>query len=186
MFPAEAQDAVWNPDPDTLVGTAFNFNSGRGRRVEGGYFVEGDWSFSSGSDACAWIILGTPIYEDSQQPIKRLWALLPRRDWDIVDVWFAAGLRGSASNDIHVKGAFVPDAFTVEPETFDGRLTPGSGVNAGYIYRLPLFPVFPYNVSTPALGTARGALESFIAATAARPECANQAQRQLHIAESAA
>jgi 3-hydroxy-9,10-secoandrosta-1,3,5(10)-triene-9,17-dione monooxygenase len=186
MFAAEAQDVVWYPDPDTLVGTALTFNSGRARPVDGGYFLEGDWSFSSGSDACRWMILGTPVFEDGPTPAKRIWALLPRTDWEIVDVWFAAGLRGSASNDIRVKGAFVPREFTVEPETFDGGATPGSEVNAGYIYRLPLFPVFSYNVSTPALGIARGALEAFIEATAARQERANQPQRQMRIAESAA
>ncbi len=187
MFPADAQDAVWSSDPDTLVGTAFNFNSGHARPVQGGYFVEGDWSFSSGSDACKWIILGTPIVEaDGAPPSRRIWTLLPRKDWEIVDVWFAAGLRGTASNDIRVKGAFVPSEFTAESETFDGKATPGSTVNAGYIYRLPLFSVFPYNVSTPALGIARGALEAFVAYTASRPERANQPQRQMRIAESAA
>jgi 3-hydroxy-9,10-secoandrosta-1,3,5(10)-triene-9,17-dione monooxygenase len=186
MFAPEAQDAVWQPDPDTLIGTAFSSNSGRARSVDGGYFVEGDWSFSSGSDACSWIILSMPVFEDGPAPTKRIWALLPRRDWEIVDVWFAAGLRGSASNDIRVAGAFVPPEFTVDPETFDGRPTPGSVANSHYIYRLPLFPVFSYNVSTPALGIARGALEAYIQVSAARPERAAQPQRQLRIAESAA
>jgi 3-hydroxy-9,10-secoandrosta-1,3,5(10)-triene-9,17-dione monooxygenase len=186
MFAPEAQDAVWHPDRDTLIGTAFSFNSGRARPVDGGYFVEGEWSFSSGSDACSWIILAMPVYEDGPTPTARIWALLPKRDWEIVDVWFAAGLRGSASNDIRVAGAFVPREFTVEPEAFDGRPTPGSAANSGYIYRLPLFPVFSYNVSTPALGIARGALEAYIQTSATRPERAEQPLRQLRIAESAA
>jgi 3-hydroxy-9,10-secoandrosta-1,3,5(10)-triene-9,17-dione monooxygenase len=186
MFPAEAQDAVWGNDPDTLVGTSFSFNSGRGRPVEGGYIVEGDWSFSSGSDACQWIILGTPIVEGDGPPSRVIWTLLPRANWEIVDVWFAAGLRGTASNDIRVKGAFVPIEFTVEMTTFDGRPTPGSAVNPCYIYRLPLFSVFPYNVSTPALGIARGALAAYVEYTASRPERANLPQRQMRIAESAA
>jgi 3-hydroxy-9,10-secoandrosta-1,3,5(10)-triene-9,17-dione monooxygenase len=186
MFPAAAQDAVWSNDPDTLIGTAFNFNSGRGRPVDGGYFVDGEWSFSSGSDHCEWIILGTPIFDRDGPASKRIWTLLPRKDWEVVDVWFAAGLKGSSSNDIHVRGAFVPSEFTAESETFDGRPTPGSQVNAAYIYRLPLFSVFPYNVSTPALGIARGALEAFVEYTASRPDRANLPQRQMRIAESAA
>ena len=186
MFAAEAQDAVWGSDPDTLVGTAFSFNSGRGRPVEGGYIVEGEWSFSSGSDACQWIILGTPVFEGEGPATRLIWTLLPRHEWEIVDVWFAAGLRGTASNDIRVQGAFVPTEFTVEVTTFDGRPTPGSAVNDCYIYRLPLFSVFPYNVSTPALGIARGALEAYIQYMGSRPDRANLAQRQMRIAESAA
>ena len=184
MFESEAQDAVWSRDSDTLAASAFAFASGRGRPVEGGYFIEGDWQFSSGSNACQWIILGTPIYDGDGPPRKMVWCLLPRPDWEVVDTWFAAGLRGSASNDIRVRGAFVPSAFTVNTAEFDGRPTPGSAVNSGYIYRLPLWSVFPYNVSTPALGIARGAIEAYVQYMGSRPERANMVQRQLRIAES--
>ena len=50
MFPEAAQQAVWGNDAETLVASAFGFSTGRGRQVEGGYWVEGDWQFSSGSD----------------------------------------------------------------------------------------------------------------------------------------
>lgn len=187
MFSAEAQDAVWAADADTLVASAFAFKTGCGRVVDGGYFVQGEWQFSSGSDVCKWIILGTPIVDQDSRPSGRIiWTLLPRRDWEVLDTWYAAGLKGSASNDIRVPGAFVPAAFTVNVGEFDGRPTPGSTTNPGYIYRLPLMPVFPYNVSTPALGIARGALDAFVRYMASRPERANMVQRQLRIAESAA
>ena len=53
------------------------------------------------------------------------------------------------------------------------------------MYRLPLWPIFPFNVSTPVLGVARGALEAYIEYMGSRPERANMPQRQLRIAESA-
>ena len=186
MFALEAQEAVWGREPDALIGSAFAFTTGRGRPVEGGYFIEGDWQFSSGSNACRWIILGTPIFDGDGPPVKNLWCLVERPNWSVVDTWYAAGLKGSASNDIHVAGAFVPELFTLNTAECDGRPTPGSAINAGYNYRLPLWSVFPYNVSTPALGIARGALDAYIEYTASRPERANMAQRQLRISESAA
>jgi 3-hydroxy-9,10-secoandrosta-1,3,5(10)-triene-9,17-dione monooxygenase len=186
MFPADAQDAVWSADQDTLVASAFAFSTGRGRPVEGGYFVEGQWQFSSGSNICQWIILGTPIFDGDGPPKKTLWCLLPRPEWEVVDTWYAAGLKGSASNDIRVPGVFVPSNFTVNPAEFDGRPTPGSASNPGYIYQLPLWSVFPYNVSTPALGIARGAINAYVEYLGSRPERANLVQRQLRIAESAA
>jgi len=186
MFPPEAQDAVWGRDPDTLIASAFNFTTGRGRPVSGGYFIEGTWQFSSGSNACEWIILGTPIYESDGPPAKMLWCLVQRPNWEVVDTWYAAGLKGSASNDIHVDGVFVPEAFTLNTLECDGRPTPGSGLNPGYNYRLPLWSVFPYNVSTPALGIARGALQAYVAYLGSRPERAEMVQRQLRVAESAA
>jgi 3-hydroxy-9,10-secoandrosta-1,3,5(10)-triene-9,17-dione monooxygenase len=187
MFAPTAQNAVWGSDPETLIASAFAFKTGRGRPVEGGYFIEGEWQFSSGSNLCEWVILGTPIYEtsDAQRPSRMLWCLVPRRDWDVVDVWFAAGLKGTASNDIRVAGTFVPAEFTLDTSKCDGRPTPGSSINASPMYRLPLWPIFPFNISTPALGVARGALEAYIEYMGSRPERANMPQRQLRIAESA-
>lgn len=187
MFPPEAQDAVWGQDHDTLIASAFAFKTGRGRPVEGGYRVEGEWQFSSGSDICQWIILGTPIYEDgAERPSRVIWALLPHKDWEILDTWYAAGLKASATNDIRVAGAFVPTEFTLDTSLCDGRPTPGSAINPSPMYRLPVWPVFPYNVSTPALGVARGALEAYVEYMGARPDRANMVQRQLRIGESAA
>ena len=186
MFPPEAQEAVWGREPDTLIASAFAFTTGRGRPVQGGYFIEGNWQFSSGSNACQWIILGTPIYEDDGPPKKTLWCLVARPSWEVVDTWYAAGLRGSASNDIQVQGAFVPELMTLNTSACDGRPTPGSAINPGYNYRLPLWSVFPYNVSTPALGIARGAIDAYVDYVGSRPERASLPQRQLRIAESSA
>jgi 3-hydroxy-9,10-secoandrosta-1,3,5(10)-triene-9,17-dione monooxygenase len=188
MFPSEAQAAVWSGDPDALIASAFAFSTGRGRPVDGGYFIEGEWQFSSGSNAAQWIILGTPIYagEGDGPPVRVVWCLLPRTEWEVVDVWFAAGLKASASNDIRVAGAFVSQAFSLNTAECDGRPTPGSELNPGYNYRLPLWSVFPYNISTPALGIARGALDAYAAYMGSRPERANLVQRHLRISESAA
>jgi 3-hydroxy-9,10-secoandrosta-1,3,5(10)-triene-9,17-dione monooxygenase len=144
------------------------------------------WQFSSGSNACDWIVLGTPIFESEGPPTKMLWCMVQRPNWEVVDTWFAAGLKGSASNDIRVEGVFVPEAFTLDTAECDGRPTPGGGLNPGYNYRLPLWSVFPYNVSTPALGIARGAIDAYVEYMASRPDRANMVQRQLRISESAA
>ncbi len=183
MFPPEAQEAVWGSEPDTVVGTAFTADSGMAKPVDGGFWLEGRWKFSSGVHAANWIILGAPVPGQVGRP---RWCLLPKRDWEIVDVWHAAGLRGTGSNDVLVKGAFVPANFTLDPNTVDGRATPGSQVNDGYIYRLPLNGCFPFNIAPPAIGVARGAVESFVALTATRPDRANQPAKQLRVAESAA
>jgi 3-hydroxy-9,10-secoandrosta-1,3,5(10)-triene-9,17-dione monooxygenase len=187
MFPARAQDAVWAKDPDTLIASSFACKTGRATLVEGGYHVEGDWQFSSGSDACRWIFLGTPTFDADGQPTnQRLWCLLPKDDWEILDTWYGPGLKGSSSNDIRVKGAFVTTEFTLDTALCDGRATPGSTSNPSRLYQLPLWPIFPWNISTPALGIARGALDAYVEYMGSRPERANMVQRQLRIAESAA
>jgi 3-hydroxy-9,10-secoandrosta-1,3,5(10)-triene-9,17-dione monooxygenase len=186
MFPPEAQQAVWGNNQDALIASSFAPTTGRGKPVPGGYFVEGDWQFSSGSYLCDWVVLGTPIFEEgSPKPSRMLWTLLPRSEWEVVDTWYAAGLKGTASNDVRVKGAFVGDAFTLDTLQCDGRPTPGSEINDSRIYRLPLWPIFPFNISTPILGIARGALQAYVDYTASRPDRASMPQRQMRIAESA-
>jgi 3-hydroxy-9,10-secoandrosta-1,3,5(10)-triene-9,17-dione monooxygenase len=186
MFAPEVQDAIWGDNQDALIASSFSPTTGRGRPVAGGYLVEGDWSFSSGSNLCEWVVLGTPIFEqDNAPPVKMIWTMIPRSNWEVVDVWYAAGLKGSASNDIRVTEAFVPEGFTLDTSLCDGRPTPGSAVNASQIYRLPLWPIFPFNVSTPALGIARGALQAYTEYAASRPDRVKSEQEQLRIAQSA-
>jgi 3-hydroxy-9,10-secoandrosta-1,3,5(10)-triene-9,17-dione monooxygenase len=186
MFAPEVQEAIWGDNQDTLIASSFSPSTGRGRRVDGGYVVDGQWSFSSGSNLCDWAVLGTPIFEKQDAPpVRMLWTMIPRADWEIIDVWYAAGLKGSASNDIRVHNAFVPEAFTLDTMLCDGRPTPGMAVNTSHIFHLPLWPIFPFNVSTPVLGIARGALQAYIDYTASRPDRANTPQRQLRIAQSA-
>jgi 3-hydroxy-9,10-secoandrosta-1,3,5(10)-triene-9,17-dione monooxygenase len=185
MFPDAAQQAVWGDDPETLIASAFGFTTGKGRRVEGGYWVEGDWVFSSGSNLCEWIILGTRLEQDNLGPPKQIWTLLPRSDWEILDTWHAAGLKGSASNDIRVKGAFVPHEFSLDigfgPASGP---TPGSLVNRNPMYALPLAGFFFFNVTTEALGIARGAINAFVQQLAGRGDRPNLYGRHMRLAES--
>ncbi len=184
MFGQEAQDTVWAGGDDVLIGSAFAPRDGAGERVDGGYVLRGTWQFSSGSAACSWMIIGVAMA--GAGPQQRLWCLLHRAQWEPVDTWFAAGLRGSGSGDVHVDEAFVPDAFSLDISQLDGRPSPGSAVNPGYIYRIPLWPTFPYNVTAPALGIARGAIEAFSEQHASRPDRASMPQRQLKVSLSAA
>lgn len=187
MFPEAAQQAVWGENPETLVASAFAFSTGKGRPVEGGYWVEGDWLFSSGSNLCEWIILGTRLELGTAGPPKQIWTLLPRKDWQILDTWHAAGLKGSASNDIRVKGAFVPDEFSLDigfgPSAGP---TPGSLINRNPMYALPLAGFFYFNVTTEALGIARGAIDAFADQLAGRGDRPNLYGRHMRLAESAA
>ena len=185
MFSEAAQEAVWANDPDALISTAIAMRSGSAQPVDGGYRVEGRWLFSSGIDSVQWIMILVPVQTEDGPP-QMLLAILPQGDWQSVDTWFASGLRGTGSKDLVVTGAFVPEEYTVATELLDGWQAPGGAVNRSYIYQLPLFPVFPYNIATPALGIARGAVDEYITLTASRPDRIEQATRHLRIGESSA
>jgi 3-hydroxy-9,10-secoandrosta-1,3,5(10)-triene-9,17-dione monooxygenase len=178
MMPEAAQDAVWSTGPDTLMTTAVSPSTGKIKRVEGGYRLSGRWQFSSGCDFAQWILFSGPLEgEKARAP----WCLVNKKDFEIDhDSWHPMGLVGTGSKDVDVKDAFVPDEWA---SPMGAR--PGAYLHESYIYRVPFVPFFFLNVSCPALGVARGAVEEFIAQVNARPGRATVG-RQVRLAESSA
>ncbi len=185
MFPPAAQEAVWGKDPEALIATSFASSNGTARPVEGGYVIEGQWQFSSGIDAADWVMLNVPLASAPGARYGRFF-LVSRAQFEIVDTWFAAGLKGTGSKDVRVPATFVPEEHTLDPLQLKGGPSPGSMVNPSYIYRIPIGPLFSYNVLSPAIGIARGAVQAYAAQNSGRPERAGQQTRQLRIAASAA
>lgn len=161
MFPREAQDEIWGKSPDTLIASSFVFPAGRARKVRDGYVLSGRWPFSSGVDPAEWNMLaGLARLDDHLPPEQRIF-LLHRSQYKVIDNWFAGGLRGTGSKDVEASDAFVPDHLTLAVADTKGGLTPGSAVNPGRLYQLPVFALFPYMLSGVALGIAEGLIDDY-------------------------
>lgn len=169
MFPKQAQDEVWTKNPDALIASSFIFPAGRARRAPGGYIISGKWPFSSGVDNSEWNMLaGVVSEEDPEEPHEYRVFLLHKSDYEIIDTWFAAGLRGTGSKDVKANEVFVPDHRTLAVSDTKGGKTPGSEVNPAVLYRLPVFALFPYVLSGVALGIAEGIVDDYVEAAKAR------------------
>ncbi|GAB1715130.1 MAG: Acyl-CoA dehydrogenase [Nitrobacter sp.] len=193
MFDSRAQDAVWSKDATALIASSFVFPSGRARKVEGGYRLHGDWPFSSGVDCCAWNMLaGIVSSDDEADGIEYRIFLLPREDYRIIDMWNAAGLKGTGSNDVAVEDVFVEDWKTLSVADIAGGPSPGSAVNPNPLYALPVFALFPFVLSGVALGNAQGCLDDYIevarhrATTYSRAMLGDLQSTQIKIAEASA
>jgi 3-hydroxy-9,10-secoandrosta-1,3,5(10)-triene-9,17-dione monooxygenase len=184
MFPQAAQDAVWSHDPNTIVASAFAPSTGTTQELEGGYLLDGVWQFSSGVDAAEWLLPMMVVRSDER--VRLYFGLVHRKDWQVLDTWHAAGLRGTGTNDVRITRAFVPHDFALDVTVLDGRPTPGSALSDSHIYRLPLWTLFGFNIGVPALGIARGAVEAYIQQTAARADNPTAHGKHARIAESAA
>src|SRR3954451_20469681 len=177
MFDCAAQDAVWSKDPDALIASSFVFPAGRARRVEGGYRLQGHWPFSSGVDSSEWNMLaGIVASDDEADGVEYRIFLLPKRDYRIIDTWHASGLRGTGSNDVEATDVFVPEPMTLSVSECAGGPTPGSKVNPGPLYTLPVFSLFPYVLSGVALGNAQGCLDDYIEIARHRVSTYNRAK----------
>jgi 3-hydroxy-9,10-secoandrosta-1,3,5(10)-triene-9,17-dione monooxygenase len=184
-FPKRAQEEFFADGPDTLFSSGLDPTRGTAHPAPGGFRVSGRWSYSSGCDAASWVMVATP----GAAPTSMLWLLLPRSDYEIVDTWFASGLRGSGSKDIAVKDVFVPAHRAMEPDRAgDGDWT-GWTLHGRPSYRPPLRCLTGWDLAAPIVGMAQGAIDEVTArlrGTSGAGRSAHSVALQLRIAEAAA
>jgi alkylation response protein AidB-like acyl-CoA dehydrogenase len=133
------------------------------RQPDGSVRVWGQSTFISGCHNATWCFLMAPLVErgavvtDAKGvPQVRSW-FLHRSQWEIVDTWDVAGLRGSGSHDVRADGAIVPEKWAnVQLFTL-----PAHYPNPAY--RVPVALRLAYNKAAIAIGVARGALGEFYA-----------------------
>ena len=189
-FAPEAQDDVWGQNPEAISASAFASAYQETEKVDGGFKVSGRWLFSSGIHACDWcIIVGRIPREDG--PPDAWFMLVPKEDFEIQDNWRTVGLRGTGSNDIIVKEAFIPEHRTIGMVEINQLDTPGTKGKPESLYRIPLHGVINYCVSAPTLGLAHGAMDTFVENIAPRTDVfaqklATNATLQLRTSESSA
>lgn len=161
LYADSVQQEVWGEDPDTWISSSYNY-VGQATRVDGGYELTGRWSFSSGCEHASWVFVGGFVYDEEKRPVEMRHFLLPREDYEIIDVWHVAGLSGSGSNDIRVEGAFVPDAHSMSWADLYAHRCPGTEVNTAPLYRVPWGSMFLNAVTAPLVGMAKGMLRESI------------------------
>jgi 3-hydroxy-9,10-secoandrosta-1,3,5(10)-triene-9,17-dione monooxygenase len=189
LYADQAQAEVWGDDNSTLVSSSYA-PMGRATATEGGYVFNGRWSFSSGCDHAQWVFLGGLIMGEDGNPTDFRTFLLPRADYEIDDVWDTIGLRGTGSNDIIVKDAFVPEHRTLSFMDTGRCYGPGQEVNTAPLYQLPFAMVFSNSIAVPVVGMAQGAYEAYVGWTKDRVRASTGTQasadafNQLRIAEA--
>lgn len=163
LFEERAQAEVWAEEPDTLVSSAYA-PVGRLKQVEGGFELSGHWSFSSGCGHASWALLGGLVTGTEGRPVDFITLLVPRSDYRIDEVWDVIGLRGTASNDILVEAAFVPDYRTIRNYEQAQLRGPGQQVNTGPLYRMPFASIFTSTITAPVIGAVSGCYSAYISA----------------------
>jgi alkylation response protein AidB-like acyl-CoA dehydrogenase len=162
--PRVAQE-VWGDDVDTWIASPYA-PQGIATPVDGGYVFNGRWQFSSGTDACDWIILGAMVGGADGKPVmppQILHMILPRNDYEIVaDSWDVVGLRGTGSKDVIVKDAFVPAYRTMDgTKVMDGTAQLEAGMTKT-LYKMPWSTMFPLGISSATIGICEGALAAHL------------------------
>jgi len=134
--------------------------AGKAQPVDGGYRVTGRWPFASGITHAEWLWAGCMVMENGKPRMtphgpEIFHACFPISQVQVHDTWFVSGLAGTASNDVSVSDAFVPEHWVFD--LFDAakhRPEP--------LYQMPSIGWFVSQVVAVSLGIARGALDELI------------------------
>jgi len=159
-LPRPLFDQIYRDGPDiTVAGAAAP--GGTAEVFDGGYRVTGRWPFASGCDHADWLFgfciatrngVPEPGPMEGVPPLKIV--VLPAKDWQIEDTWFAHGLRGTGSHHIALNDVWVPESNVID--LFTGHPSVGG----------PLFQGAPaFFVTTHcafALGLAEGAIQDLV------------------------
>ncbi|HEX3992560.1 MAG TPA: acyl-CoA dehydrogenase family protein [Acetobacteraceae bacterium] len=101
--------------PSVMAGTAVQ-GGGQAVQVEGGYRVNGHWTFGSGCQESSWMLGSFQILDDGEPRRgpnggSLYWrGVFPRAEAMVVPgSWDVAGLRGTGSFDWTVKDVFLPE-----------------------------------------------------------------------------
>ncbi len=145
-------------DNHVTMGGQF-FPNGQGTVVDGGYLLNGAWSFGSGIGHAEYVAAGfLPIDNGEMRWISEglpemYVAVLPRAQVSFNDGWHVQGLKGTGSYDYSVTDVFVPASRTFELFT----RAPRRGTSPAT--RMGLMPVTAAGHASWALGVAKSMLD---------------------------
>ncbi len=152
-------------DPN-LIACSATSRTGRAERVDGGLRVNGQWPFVSGCHNSSFFA-GLVALHENGEPVPGqvpFWVLVPRDDFQILDTWNVAGLRGSGSHDVRLDDVFVPEASSgLGAWSATGTRGAGGASSVPAILRVPLGVRLAYNKTGVGFGIARAAIDAFVA-----------------------
>lgn len=153
---AAVKEMFGGPDPPVHAGMLGP--RGEAKQVDGGYRVNGRFSFGSGIAHANWVGAGTLVTRDGEfvaSPaggVEMRVVFVPRERVALRGNWDVLGLSGTGSYDYEVPEQFVDEAFTFP-------LTVEETHRGGPVYRLGVLTLTSIGHCGFALGVGRRALE---------------------------
>jgi alkylation response protein AidB-like acyl-CoA dehydrogenase len=182
-FPLEAQEEYFDR-PDTMSSTASAVAKLSIEPERGGWRIrDSQMRFSSGCDVADWIFFTT----------FHGMCLIPKSQFQVLDDWYVAGLRGTGSKSVVVEDAWVPPHRFIPMEALRDGTAPGTEVTPDNAYlRSPFGLTLNTMLVSPMIGMARGVLDLFEERVTRRVDlhsgkpASESPGNQLRFAESAA
>ncbi len=162
LLPTATYEQLYSNGPD-IIYAASATPAGTAAKVQGGWQVTGRWPFASGCAHAEWIFGVCVVTEDGKPvpgpagkagPPKMRVVALPAQQWQIEDTWYAAGLKGTASHHVALRGVVVSEGnFFDFPE--------GPSCQPGPLYQSVLH-MLPLMHAAFHVGAAEGAVDELV------------------------
>lgn len=148
----QMQDEFWADGPDTRASSSYA-PIGKVAQTDGGYVLNGTWTFSSGVDHAQWVILGGG---DKAFVVPIADVVVDHDSWDV------QGLKGTGSKSVSLDEVFVPE-YRVHNfvDTYNDE-NPGWAVNNVPLYWMSFSAVFNATPTNTVLGAGLGGINTFI------------------------
>ena len=164
LYPEQAQEDVWAQDRDTLISSSFGPRA-TAEKVEGGYRLSGQWSFSSGCEHARWAMIGAFVKTGTEAPAVYS-MLVPMTDIEIIDDWDVLGLNGTGSKTLKLVDVLIPEHHALSMDVLNSGAAPGVAVHPDYaMTRAPRRTFTVFTLSPVMVSIAQQAFEVVVART---------------------
>lgn len=158
MLPEASAREIFST-PETMLAGVFA-PRGKAVVVDGGFRVEGQWQWGSGTQNADWILAGCQVIRNGEPELLRngtprsRMMIVPASHVEFLDTWYVSGLAGTGSTDFALHDRFVPEQHAV-----------GFGVDGPLprpLYAFPQFGLLGMGIAAVALGLARAAIDELV------------------------
>ena len=162
LYEEQAQQDIWDTDPDALIASGIAYPQGSAKMVDGGFMISGHWNFSSGVDPSPWNMLAA-LLREGDRVVDYLMCLVPRSDYEIIDDWHVLGMSGTGSKSVKAKEVFVPKHRALSMlKARGGREFPGARIHSNPLFSIGLATMGTHCLVGAAIGNAQAALDTTI------------------------
>ncbi len=182
-LPPEVVADIFGPDTGIL---AWGPGPGTAAAVPGGYRVNGNFDFASGSRLATWLGAHVPVIEaDGSKRMGQdgkslsMTMFFRKTSVEVRDTWQTMGLRGTGSDSYTVKDLFVPEAYTMARDGSAQLRVKGE------LYVFTPSTLYASSFAGIALGIARSVMTSFVKEAAGSvPRGGSRARSENHVMQA--
>ncbi|MCI2422957.1 oxidoreductase [Saccharopolyspora sp. K220] len=160
LFPEQSLQEMLGASPDLRLAGASG-GPHVAKPAPGGLRLSGRWTYLSGVDSAAWVLLGSPVVDDSGETVSAVLTLVPTSEVTIERTWQTIGMRGTGSDTVVVDNIFVPEHRTLCTEALDNGIPTELSADVP-MYKMPLAPVGTLPLFGTILGLGTAALKLVI------------------------